>query len=440
MVACLLTLNVLLRWVRREHVERWLWFLSLVALTGLALWLRREGGTTSAPNGDESLYFALSRDLGVARPPAFAQHIAARPLFYVLWHLPAQLGLETVQLLHETLSACVPLATVAVARALGHGRIAALLGGLVVALHAPSIQFSWTFYPDTTATLLATLGAAGTSAGAGRCAGPPLRRVATKELVAVVPLGFAARDLPPAAGDPRLLGGDRGRVTVAASPGGEERVPDVQGWGGGPPEPHFLLAMGCSLAFLPIGVLLVVGGRWREIILALAYPGFFVLWVMVRKRGVNDWYLPCVAPFLGIAISGAADVASRARPWFLRVVTVGAFAWFLVSARGARPARAQRSLRSPDAATRAVAEARAHHPQNPGSSTLLAYNVYPFDLAPEVHGIWTNGPEDGLAQARRFDVVILEEQTGNQALRDLLAPCGKKLAKVWVYVTASCAQ
>jgi hypothetical protein len=432
--------------VRREHIERLLWLAGLVALTAFAIWLRRQGGTTAAPDGDESLYFALSRDLGRAEPPAFAQHVIARPFFYVFWHLPAQVGLETVQLLHEILSGLVPLATVAVARALGHGRIAALLGGLAVAVHAPSIHFSWTFFPDTTATLLATLGAAAYLRGRWVVALLLLTAgVATKELVAVVPLALLPLGIVrPLRGSHVLWAAVAAVAAVATITWWQAHTyHNVQGWGGGDLSPRFLAAMGWSLDFVPIGVLLVVGVRWRELGLALAYPAFFVLWVLVRERGVNAWYLPCVAPFLGLAISGAADVASRARPWFLRAAAVALFAIFLGTAPWREGlARARQGRDRNDAAVAAAAEVRLHHPRTLGLfDTFWAYNRYPFDLAPEVHGIWTNGLEDGLARARMLDVVVLEEQKGNQALRDRLAPCGRRLGHFWVYAQpARCAQ
>jgi hypothetical protein len=428
--------------------------------------------------GDEAWYFHLARTLGigddhVVNPIPRGAHVLARPFLYVFYWPSAQFGFTAFRAWNIVLSAATVGVTVLCCQSFRLGRLATLAAALLVCLHEMSLCYATRVFPDTPGTFLALLAVWAFLAERPRasfllCVAATL----TKEAFAVVPLALIVISLErggPLGARPRAM-----TAWMAASLlpllavtllsifvlGGR-----LQGWANIAPDHRFFGMMAFGWDFAPLYVALMLLGRWRIAILALAHPIFYVAWWHVLGRGVNEWYVVGAVPFAAIALAAGLDGLRQAATfaesgWLGRVRAVMAAA--LVGAVAAQPfipdhTKPARQLflnlqlewfhRPRETDWVAIPPLVIHLREAPPADLLLvdtfwAHAFYPFGMVAERveivravaagttepqhrdHDLIPELTPDRLAsRAARADAVVILEFEGNQWLRDRLAGC-----------------
>lgn len=251
--------------------------------------------------GDQSLYYYLSRTLGFAPLPVqdldpLWTHVVVRPFMYVFFWPWANLGMTAFRMANTIVGAIAPCLVYALAVQL---RVKPALAGIVAfaaSVHPVVVTFSAKGFPDNLATTLLFCGYLAYFAK---------RAVAATVMLLLTVLAkeaFVMFLLPLLVDGAWQFYESRSRLVVAPVTGAVAVLATslisilafkgrLQGWSHGQPDLNFFKAFLASPWFIPLYLLLLLEGRIRVLLIALAAPLFFLFWGFWLNRGVERWYI-----------------------------------------------------------------------------------------------------------------------------------------------------
>ncbi len=255
--------------------------------------------------GDETLYYYLSKTLGIAPastkdlPPLWT-HFSVRPFLYLFFFPWAQLGFIPFRLVNILVGCTVPCLIFALSTRMRASAYLAMCFALLASLHPQLIFHSVVAFPDMLATALLLGGLLAYFSDSTRWATLLFcLSVLTKEAFAMflVPLLVDGSIRRCKAREKLVIAPMVGLAVVAITNGFEVYVLHgaLQGWSSRRIGDDFYWAFFWSCWFIPFALLLLLHKEYRVFAISLGAPAFFYVWDHVMKKGADAWYV--IGPF-----------------------------------------------------------------------------------------------------------------------------------------------
>ena len=269
--------------------------------------------------GDETLYYYLSKTLGIAPastkdlPPLWT-HFSVRPFLYLFFFPWAQLGFIPFRLVNILVGCTVPCLIFALSTRMRVNAYLAMCFALLASLHPQLIFHSVVAFPDMLATALLLGGLLAYFSDSTRWATLLFcLSVLTKEAFAMflVPLLVDGSIRMCKAREKLVIAPMVGLAVVAITNGFEVYVLHgaLQGWSSRRIEDDFYWAFFWSYWFIPFALLLLLYKEYRVFAISLGAPAFFYVWDHVMKKGADAWYV--IGPF-SVALFAVTVAVQRA--------------------------------------------------------------------------------------------------------------------------------
>ena len=292
----------------------------MLALSGLSFVLRvRE--IHMDVFGDESLYYYLSKTLGIA--PASAKdlphlwtHVSVRPFMYLFYFPWAQFGFIPFRAVNILVGSAVPCLICALGVRMRVNAYIAVCFAILASVHPQFILYSVVTFPDMLATALLLGGLLAYYSKSTRWAALLFcLSVLTKEAFAMflVPLLVEGSIRFWKTREKSCIAPMLGLAAVVITNGFELYVlhGPSQGWSSNRIGNDFYAAFLWSYWFIPFVLLLLLHKEYNVLTISLGAPAFFYVWGHVMGKGVDAWYI--IGPFsialfvVSVAVQRAVD-------------------------------------------------------------------------------------------------------------------------------------
>ena len=405
--------------------------LSLLLLFTLAA-LLRIGHLTADPQGDEGVFYFLSESLFNLPDSFMFSEFLRRPLLPILFH-PLAFSLESFRIINIAIGSAIPLLVYFMLKEYGISKRLAIAGALIVVLHPLLVRYSAFVFTDTLGTFFSLLMLIFFKKEKYALSALCLcLATLTKEYYAIAGLAvilialiedrimtrrfyiYSLALLPIT-----LLYLVNMGILGASAPGWSSKV-DV--WA-------FNYAV-LSFPLIPIYLMLLHFGRWREFLLLCTYPVFYIGWHWGMGHGIENWFhlLPIAtcAVCLCLALSDLAEYPEQNRGVFRKrnVLVVTILTICIVMESIILAVVFQSNQYNNDA--RVMANHVEHNYDIP--TVLLVdcfwnYENYPFGDIAEATNSYTNVNKAAQVaeEAQGFEVVLIakRDSPANRELRSL---------------------